>query len=257
MDVQGKDVGMERPVIIHRAILGSVERMFAILTEHFAGKWPFWLSPRQVQQPCIFGKPALEGIWIEVAYGGTALKCDHLRDKHAPPLHQQMQLGCCRWNNWSQAAVPIHIQKQGPSLRHVNHNRVTRAPANNRQVHLPGPLLGPPTMSPSACGDPAAAAALHAAADSARRQVMVIPISLSSHEYAGEVRAALRAAKLQVEVDCADKTMQKKVFEAQVAQYNYILVRPAGLLHGSGCRCGTLLQAGGWGREIGGGSGRW
>jgi threonyl-tRNA synthetase len=33
---------------VHRAILGSVERMFAILTEHFAGKWPFWLSPRQV-----------------------------------------------------------------------------------------------------------------------------------------------------------------------------------------------------------------
>lgn len=37
----------ERPVIIHRAILGSVERMIAILTESFGGKWPFWLSPRQ------------------------------------------------------------------------------------------------------------------------------------------------------------------------------------------------------------------
>lgn len=38
----------KQPVIIHRAILGSVERMIAILTENFAGKWPFWLSPRQV-----------------------------------------------------------------------------------------------------------------------------------------------------------------------------------------------------------------
>merc|ERR1719182_504256 len=37
----------ERPVMIHRAVLGSVERMIAILTEHFAGKWPFFLSPRQ------------------------------------------------------------------------------------------------------------------------------------------------------------------------------------------------------------------
>jgi threonyl-tRNA synthetase len=36
-----------RPIIIHRAILGSVERMIAILTESFAGKWPLWLSPRQ------------------------------------------------------------------------------------------------------------------------------------------------------------------------------------------------------------------
>ncbi|XP_071449349.1 threonine--tRNA ligase 1, cytoplasmic isoform X2 [Hetaerina americana] len=37
----------KRPVIIHRAILGSVERMIAILTESTAGKWPFWISPRQ------------------------------------------------------------------------------------------------------------------------------------------------------------------------------------------------------------------
>ena len=32
---------------VHRAILGSVERSFAILLEHYKGKWPFWLSPRQ------------------------------------------------------------------------------------------------------------------------------------------------------------------------------------------------------------------
>jgi threonyl-tRNA synthetase len=36
-----------RPVIVHRAILGSVERMYAILCEHYAQKWPLWLSPRQ------------------------------------------------------------------------------------------------------------------------------------------------------------------------------------------------------------------
>uniref|UniRef100_A0A8C4H801 threonine--tRNA ligase n=1 Tax=Dicentrarchus labrax TaxID=13489 RepID=A0A8C4H801_DICLA len=38
----------KRPVIIHRAILGSVERMIAILTENYGGKWPLWLSPHQV-----------------------------------------------------------------------------------------------------------------------------------------------------------------------------------------------------------------
>jgi len=37
-----------RPVMVHRAMLGSVERMFAVLCEHYAGKWPLWLSPRQV-----------------------------------------------------------------------------------------------------------------------------------------------------------------------------------------------------------------
>ena len=33
--------------MVHRAMLGSVERMSAVLTEHWGGKWPFWLSPRQ------------------------------------------------------------------------------------------------------------------------------------------------------------------------------------------------------------------
>ena len=40
--------GRARPVMIHRAIVGSFERFIAVITEHFAGKWPFWLSPRQV-----------------------------------------------------------------------------------------------------------------------------------------------------------------------------------------------------------------
>jgi len=42
------DDGTEvKPVIIHRAIFGSIERFTAILTETTFGKWPFWLSPRQ------------------------------------------------------------------------------------------------------------------------------------------------------------------------------------------------------------------
>ena len=40
--------GYARPCIVHRAILGSVERCSAILIEHYEGKFPFWLSPRQL-----------------------------------------------------------------------------------------------------------------------------------------------------------------------------------------------------------------
>lgn len=43
---EGEDA-FQRPVMVHRAMLGSVERMAAVLTEHWGGKWPFWLSPRQ------------------------------------------------------------------------------------------------------------------------------------------------------------------------------------------------------------------
>jgi len=45
---QTKEQKFERPVLVHRAMLGSVERMFAVLCEHYGGKWPFWMSPRQV-----------------------------------------------------------------------------------------------------------------------------------------------------------------------------------------------------------------
>lgn len=44
---KNEDGSPSRPVIIHRAILGSVERMMAILIENYNGKWPFWLCPRQ------------------------------------------------------------------------------------------------------------------------------------------------------------------------------------------------------------------
>jgi threonyl-tRNA synthetase len=48
-EAPSEDHIMERPVMVHRAMLGSVERISAILTEHWGGKWPFWLSPRQAQ----------------------------------------------------------------------------------------------------------------------------------------------------------------------------------------------------------------
>uniref|UniRef100_A0A8D3DPS0 threonine--tRNA ligase n=1 Tax=Scophthalmus maximus TaxID=52904 RepID=A0A8D3DPS0_SCOMX len=44
----GQDGQLHRPVMIHRAVLGSLERMIAILAENFGGKWPLWLSPAQV-----------------------------------------------------------------------------------------------------------------------------------------------------------------------------------------------------------------
>ncbi|KAI4387500.1 hypothetical protein MLD38_005328 [Melastoma candidum] len=92
---------VERPVMIHRAILGSVERMFTILLEHYKGRWPFWLSPRQA---------------------------------------------------------------------------------------------------------------------------IVCPVSEKSQSYAEKVRGIIHAAGYYVDVDATDRKIQKKVREAQIAQYNYILV---------------------------------
>ena len=43
------DGSKKRPVMLHRAILGSMERWFGILIEQYAGRWPLWLSPNQIK----------------------------------------------------------------------------------------------------------------------------------------------------------------------------------------------------------------
>ncbi len=49
LDFKGQDNTPHRPVMIHRALLGSFERMIGVLTEHWAGAFPLWLAPEQVR----------------------------------------------------------------------------------------------------------------------------------------------------------------------------------------------------------------
>ena len=49
LEYVGEDNTNHRPVVIHRAVSGSLERFIAILTEHFAGAFPVWLAPEQVR----------------------------------------------------------------------------------------------------------------------------------------------------------------------------------------------------------------
>ncbi len=49
LEYTAQDGTRKRPVMLHRAIFGSVERFFGILIEHFAGRFPLWISPSQVR----------------------------------------------------------------------------------------------------------------------------------------------------------------------------------------------------------------
>ena len=49
LEYTGADGEKHRPVMIHRALLGSIERFIGVITEHFAGAFPTWLAPVQVQ----------------------------------------------------------------------------------------------------------------------------------------------------------------------------------------------------------------
>ncbi|WP_198320457.1 threonine--tRNA ligase [Actinosynnema pretiosum] len=48
LEYTGPDGSRQRPVMIHRALFGSIERFFGVLTEHYAGAFPAWLAPVQV-----------------------------------------------------------------------------------------------------------------------------------------------------------------------------------------------------------------
>jgi threonyl-tRNA synthetase len=48
IEYTASDGQKKRPVMIHRALFGSIERFFAVLTEHYAGHFPPWLAPVQV-----------------------------------------------------------------------------------------------------------------------------------------------------------------------------------------------------------------
>jgi threonyl-tRNA synthetase len=49
LEYTAQDGSRQRPVMIHRAIFGSIERFFGILIENFAGRFPLWISPLQVR----------------------------------------------------------------------------------------------------------------------------------------------------------------------------------------------------------------
>ena len=70
--------GYARPCIVHRAILGSVERCSAILIEHFEGKFPFWLSPRQLCICTVNNKVEeyAEKWYLMLKYKGYQVNCD-------------------------------------------------------------------------------------------------------------------------------------------------------------------------------------
>jgi len=48
LEYKGEDGELHRPVMVHRALFGSVERFFGVLIEHYAGAFPLWLAPVQV-----------------------------------------------------------------------------------------------------------------------------------------------------------------------------------------------------------------
>ncbi len=72
----GADGEMHRPIMIHRVCFGSIERFIGILTEHFAGKFPTWLSPVQVKILPISDKHIGYGAQVMARLKGAGIRCE-------------------------------------------------------------------------------------------------------------------------------------------------------------------------------------
>ncbi len=72
----GEDGDKHRPIMIHRVVFGSMERFIGILIEHYAGKFPLWLSPVQVKVLPISDKYMDYAQEIEMALKKEGLRCE-------------------------------------------------------------------------------------------------------------------------------------------------------------------------------------
>lgn len=83
LEYTGPDGEKHRPVMIHRALFGSVERFFAILLEHYAGAFPVWLAPTQVVAVPVAAEYGdyLQGIVADLKTKGVRAEADHSDDR--------------------------------------------------------------------------------------------------------------------------------------------------------------------------------
>jgi threonyl-tRNA synthetase len=88
LEYTAADGSRQRPVLIHRALFGSIERFFGVLTEHYAGAFPAWLSPVQVVGIPIADEhvPYLEAVAAELNSRDVRAEVDTSDDRMAKKI---------------------------------------------------------------------------------------------------------------------------------------------------------------------------
>ena len=88
LEYTAADGSRKRPVLIHRALFGSIERFFGVLTEHYAGAFPAWLAPVQaVGVPVADAHvPYLEDLAAQLRTRGVRIEVDSSDDRMAKKI---------------------------------------------------------------------------------------------------------------------------------------------------------------------------
>ncbi len=100
LEYTAADGSRQRPVMIHRALFGSIERFFGVLTEHYAGAFPVWLSPVQAVGIPVAEEygPYLDDVIAQLKAAGVRAEVDHSNDRMPKKIR-----------NWTKAKVPYQL----------------------------------------------------------------------------------------------------------------------------------------------------
>lgn len=87
------DGSRQRPIMIHRAIFGSLERFFGIMVENYAGDFPFWLAPEQVRLLPVTDEviPYAEAALAQLRYAGVRAVIDRSGERLGKLIRQGEQ----------------------------------------------------------------------------------------------------------------------------------------------------------------------
>ena len=90
MKFKNKDGKDERPFVIHRALLGSLERFMGVLIEHYAGAFPFWLAPEQIRIIPVgdFVNNYAENIYIKLKDNNFRIKLENSKDSFGKKIRK-------------------------------------------------------------------------------------------------------------------------------------------------------------------------
>ena len=169
MSYQASDGTRQRPIMIHRALFGSIERFFGVLTEHYAGAFPPWLAP--VQAVCVPVKDEnagyLRGIAERMRARGLRVEVDtsdermqkkiaKARTQRVPyvlvagPRDEAAGAVSLRYRNGDERrGVPVDEVLE--EIARVVDNRLVEPDALNPD-RLVDPAVGPSAVGPSAVG---------------------------------------------------------------------------------------------------------
>lgn len=76
LEYMDKDGALKRPVMLHRAIFGSIERFFGILIEHFAGRFPLWISPLPIRVMTVADRHSEYAHFVKKEIAKAGFICD-------------------------------------------------------------------------------------------------------------------------------------------------------------------------------------